>query len=293
MTAPRAELALRAPALLGEGPCWHAARGTLWWLDITGRRFFEWDLRAAAPRVLPVPQLPGSIAPARDGRFVAALHEGLYLVAPADGALEPFATLPDHDPRQFRCNDGKVDPQGRFWAGTLSLTGRTGQSRLFRVGADRAVAVRREGVTISNGLAWSPDGRTLYYVDSPTRRVQAFAFDGADGTLHDARTAFALEADEGWPDGCCMDAAGGLWLGHWGAGSGGRPAAPHGPPARHPRDLLRLRRPETGPAVHHHRRPRRARRGPRTRGRLPLHARPRRPGSPHSCLRPLIPPFTP
>lgn len=218
MTAPRAELALRAPALLGEGPCWHAARGTLWWLDITGRRFFEWDLRAAAPRVLPVPQLPGSIAPARDGRFVAALHEGLYLVAPADGALEPFATLPDHDPRQFRCNDGKVDPQGRFWAGTLSLTGRTGQSRLFRVGADRAVAVRREGVTISNGLAWSPDGRTLYYVDSPTRRVQAFAFDGADGTLHDARTAFALEADEGWPDGCCMDAAGGLWLGHWGAG---------------------------------------------------------------------------
>ncbi len=217
MSPPRAEIALRVPAALGEGPCWHAARGTLWWLDITGRKLFEWAPGSPAARTVAVAQLPGAIAPTSDGRFLAALHHGLHLVAPENGALEAFAPLPDHDPRHFRCNDGKVDPQGRFWFGTLSLTGRVGESRLFRVGRDRAVAVQREQVTISNGLAWSPDGRTLYYVDSPTRCVQAFDFDCEHGTLRGARTAFTLGATEGWPDGCCMDADGCLWLAHWGA----------------------------------------------------------------------------
>jgi sugar lactone lactonase YvrE len=173
---------------------------------------------SVAPRTISVAQLPGAIAPTSDGRFLAALHHGLYLLAPDKGALESFAPLPAHDPREFRCNDGKVDPQGRFWVGTLSLTGRVGESRLFRVSRDGQVAVMREQVTISNGLAWSPDGRVLYYVDSPTRRVQAFDFDGEHGTLHGARTAFSLGDTDGWPDGCCMDAAGCLWLAHWGAG---------------------------------------------------------------------------
>jgi len=218
VTSPRVEIAQRVPAQLGEGPCWHAARGTLWWLDITGRKLFEWDLAADTPRAVSIAQLPGSIAPTSDGRFLAALQHGLYLVSPDKGTLEPFAPVPGHDPQHFRFNDGKVDPQGRFWAGTLSLTGRTEESRLYRITRDRQVVVARERVTISNGLAWSPDGRTLYYVDSPTKRVQAFDFDGEHGTLSGARTAFALDADEGWPDGCCMDAAGCLWLAHWGAG---------------------------------------------------------------------------
>jgi sugar lactone lactonase YvrE len=215
---PRADLALRVPAQLGEGPCWHAARGTLWWIDITGRRLFEWDLAAEAPRTLSVAQLPGSIAPASDGRFIAALHHGFHLVSPENGSIERYAAAPGHDPQQFRFNDGKVDPQGRFWAGTLSLTGVKEESRLYRCTRDRQVVVALEQVTISNGLAWSPDGRTLYYVDSPTRRVQAFDFDGGRGEIHGARTAFTLGADDGWPDGCCMDAAGCLWLAHWGAG---------------------------------------------------------------------------
>jgi sugar lactone lactonase YvrE len=218
VSTPRAEIAQRVPAQLGEGPCWHPARATLWWLDIVGRKLFEWDTRSPAARTVPISQMPGSISPTSDGGLIAALHHGIYLVSPEDGAPELFASAPGHDPQKFRFNDGKVDPQGRFWAGTLSLTGLQEESRLLRVSRGREVVVAREHVTISNGLAWTPDGGTLYYVDSPTRRVQAFDFDGEGGTLHHARTAFTLGDDDGWPDGCCMDAEGCLWLAHWGAG---------------------------------------------------------------------------
>ena len=103
-----------------------------------------------------------------------------------------FATAAAHDPRSFRFNDAKVDPQGRLWAGTLALDGRRDGSRLYRVDGDRSVTVMREKVGISNGLAWAPDGRTFYYIDSPTRTVQSFAFDPAAGTLGPSRIAITF-----------------------------------------------------------------------------------------------------
>jgi sugar lactone lactonase YvrE len=215
---PRAEVCQRVPALLGEGPCWHAARGSLWWLDITGRQLFEWALPDGAVHTRALPQMPGSLAVASDGRLLAALRDGFYLLAPDGGEPELFTRAPGHDAQHFRFNDGKVDPQGRFWAGTLALNGRTGASQLFRVTRGPSVQTMLTGVTVSNGLAWAPDGRTLYYVDSPTRRVQAFDFDGETGTLHRGRTAILLQDGDGWPDGCCMDVEGCLWLAHWGGG---------------------------------------------------------------------------
>ena len=165
-----------------------------------------------------LPEMPGCVVVADDGRLVVALHRGVQFCDPNTGALSPFSVPAGHNPEIFRFNDGKVDPQGRFWAGTLALDSRPRQSHLFRFDAQGRATIILEGVSISNGLAWSPDGRTLYYVDSPTRQVQAFAFDGESGTLGAGRVAFALGDDEGWPDGCCMDAEGCLWLGHWGAG---------------------------------------------------------------------------
>jgi len=214
----RPEIFQRTPARLGEGPCWDVRGQKLWWIDILGRKLFSCAADGGLVRTLDLPEMPGCVAVADDGRLVVALHRGVQLCDPATGTLTPFSVPAGHNPEIFRFNDGKVDPQGRFWAGTLALDSRPGQSRLFRFDGQGRATVMREGVSISNGLAWSPDGRTLYYVDSPTRLVQAFAFDAASGSLGAGRTALALRADEGWPDGCCMDAEGCLWLGHWGAG---------------------------------------------------------------------------
>ncbi|MBI4625971.1 MAG: SMP-30/gluconolactonase/LRE family protein [Verrucomicrobia bacterium] len=205
------------PTRLGEGVCWHPSRQTIWWVDILGRRFYEAGPTGTPPRVLECAEMIGAVAPTRSGGLVAALHVGIYLIDPESGAASHFATPADHDTKIFRFNDGKVDPMGRFWAGTMALDERPGRSRLFRIGADRSVAVMREGVSVSNGLAWSPDARTLYYIDSPTRTVQAFAFDLEHGTVGPPRVAVRFAEADGFPDGCTLDAEGHLWIAHWGA----------------------------------------------------------------------------
>jgi sugar lactone lactonase YvrE len=203
-------------AQLGEGPCWHPQRQTLWWIDILGRKYFEADLAGTPPRVLDSLQMIGAIAPTESGGLIAALHDGIYLVEPDTGATTLFARVPGHDSKLFRFNDAKVDPRGRFWAGTLALDGRSAQSHLYRVTPDRAVVVMQDRVSVSNGLAWAPDGKTLYYIDSPTRTVRAFAFDLEQGTLGPSQVVITLGKSDGWPDGCCMDSEGCLWLAHWG-----------------------------------------------------------------------------
>jgi sugar lactone lactonase YvrE len=213
----RLEIFHAIPTRLGEGVCWHPARQTVWWIDILGRRFYEAPPGGGPPRVLECAQMIGAVAPTRTGGLVAALHEGIYLVDPDSGAMSPCAAPADHDAGNFRFNDGKVDPAGRFWAGTMALDQRPGQSRLFRFGADRTVAVLREGVSVSNGIAWSPDNRTMYYIDSPTRTVQAFAFDLEHGTIGPPRVAIRFADTDGYPDGCTLDAEGHLWIAHWGA----------------------------------------------------------------------------
>jgi sugar lactone lactonase YvrE len=217
MTNLRPEIFARHAAHLGEGPCWHGGRQSLWWVDITGARVMEAPLAGGTVRELALPQMPGAIVVTRRGDFLAALREGFFRLDPDSGMLTPVATAPEHDPRTFRFNDGKVDPQGRFWAGTLALDFRPGQSFLYRLDAPGAVTLVRRGISISNGLAWTPAGRTLYYVDSPTRVVQRFDYDPATGAVGEPVVAFALGAGEGFPDGCSMDAEGCLWLAHWGA----------------------------------------------------------------------------
>lgn len=214
---PGLEIFHAIPTRLGEGVCWHPSRQTIWWIDILGRRFYEAAPTGAAPRIIACAQLIGAIAPTRSGELIAALHEGIYLVDPETGATSRFAAPADHDTKIFRFNDGKVDPAGRFWAGSMALDERPGQARLYRFGIDGSVAVMREEISVSNGLAWSPDARTMYYIDSPTRTVQSFAFDLEHGTLGPPRVAVQFAKADGFPDGCTLDAEGHLWIAHWGA----------------------------------------------------------------------------
>lgn len=189
----------------------------MWWIDIDEKKAFESRLDGGAVRTLTFAQPVGAVAPTRQGYLIAALGDGIYLIDPENGAPTKFSIPPEHDPKIFRFNDGKVDPRGRYWAGSLAYDDRREQSRLYRFDADGRSSVMHEGVSISNGLAWTADGTRLYYIDSPTKRVVEFPFDLERGTLGPPRTAITLGEADGWPDGCSMDAEDNLWVAHWGA----------------------------------------------------------------------------
>jgi sugar lactone lactonase YvrE len=170
----------------------------MWWVDITGRKVFEAPPAAGPARTIDCSQMIAALAPTRSGGLIGALHHGIYLIEPDSGEMRRFAQPPEHDPAHFRFNDAKVDPAGRFWAGTLALDGRPRAACLYRIADDGATTVMERGVSISNGLAWSADGGTLYYIDSPTRCVQAFPYTVADGTLGPGEVVIRFTAGARW-----------------------------------------------------------------------------------------------
>jgi sugar lactone lactonase YvrE len=206
---PDVDLVVELGAELGEGPVWDTRIGRLVWVDILGRRVHATDPRTGATTSLEVPLHVGAVAMRARGGYVAALQDGFWVLG--DGAPRRIARIPEATP-DLRFNDGKCDPAGRFWAGTMRYDTRPGSGSLYCLGLDGVVSRVVDGVTISNGLAWSEDGRTMYYVDSPTRRIDAFAFDVGSGALSDRRPLVAIPADAGTPDGLAVDCEGGIWV---------------------------------------------------------------------------------
>lgn len=212
---PRVALFRSVPAALGEGAVWHPTRQSLFWVDILGRKIFETTLPDAPTRTREVGQLVGAVAPARDGGLLAALQDGIHRVDLATGKTTPFAHPVEHAAATIRFNDAKCDPRGRLWAGTMAVDESPDRGALYCFTADGRCRRVRDRVSISNGLAWSPDHRTLYYIDSPTRTVQAFDYDLETGDLSRPRVAIDLSAVAGFPDGCTIDVEGHLWIAFW------------------------------------------------------------------------------
>ena len=212
---PRVSLFRSHRSRLGEGALWHPSRQSLFWVDIHGHALHETTLADSSVRTRDVGQLIGAVAPTRAGGLVAALQDGLHRVDLGSGATTRLLCPAEHDPEKVRFNDGKCDPQGRFWAGTMAIDESSGQGALYRFDPDGTYQRMRAPVSISNGLAWSPDHRTLYYIDSPTRAVQAFDFDPASGELTRHRIAIDLSSTPGFPDGCTIDVEGNLWIAFW------------------------------------------------------------------------------
>lgn len=212
---------LDARAQLGEGALWDARRGLLYWVDIEGFLVHVYDPATGKGRALPVHEHVGCVAPREGGGLVVALRRGLATLDPETGALELRAIPPGHVP-EVRFNDGRTDPEGRLWAGTMDFSFRPGAASLWRLDRDWSLNLMLQGVTISNGLAWSLDASTLYYIDTPTRTVAAFDYDRARGTITGRRLAIEVPAAMGSPDGMTIDAEGRLWIAQWDGGSVGR-----------------------------------------------------------------------
>jgi sugar lactone lactonase YvrE len=193
-------------AFHGEGPVWAASWPGLRFVDMLAGDVVTLDRDGATHQRLHVGTVAAAFRPRRAGGMVVAVERGFALVG-GDGAVE---TLPElWDDERVRMNDGATDPEGRFYCGSMAYDATPGAGRLYRLDADGSVSVVLESVTISNGLGWSPDLETAYYVDSPTYRIDAF---DADLT---GRRAF-VEVRDGMPDGLAVDREGGVWVALWG-----------------------------------------------------------------------------
>jgi sugar lactone lactonase YvrE len=205
--------------LLGEGARWDARRGELLRVDILAGRVYrdrvDLDGALSPVRVYDLPGTVGALAPVRgdEGWLLAAGREFVHLAV--DGTTRPVA---DVAPAGTRMNDGACDPQGRFWAGVLAHDHHAGGGALYRLGRNGQTQLMLDGLTIPNGVGWSPDGQTMYLVDSGPGTVTAFAFDGQRGEIDAGRTAISVPEDLGAPDGMTIDAAGDLWVAIYGGG---------------------------------------------------------------------------
>ena len=200
---------------LGEGPIWDATTGELAFVDIPGRQVLRYRPSDGRVTSVATPSDIGCVAIRRGGGMVAALEDGFWVTDPGSDAwrlLAPVeADLPDR-----RFNDGKCDPVGRLLAGSMAYDKRKGAGGFYRLDPDGTTTQLLDGITISNGLVWTPDGGTLYYIDTPTRRIDALDYDLATGAIANRRTHLRLADDEpGDLDGMTMDTDGGLWVALW------------------------------------------------------------------------------
>jgi sugar lactone lactonase YvrE len=205
-----------AGAELGESPLWDRSTGRLLWVDIIPGVIHDLDVSTGADRPLDIGPTVGALATRRDGGLVLARRNGFALLE-RDGSL---SELDDVEPDRSgnRMNDGKCDPAGRFWAGSIVLDKSGANGALYRLDPDLTTRCMRTGVTVSNGLGWSPDGAAMYYNDSLSGGVDVYAFDVATGDISDRRRLVDIPFEHGEPDGLTVDAGGCVWFAIWRAG---------------------------------------------------------------------------
>jgi sugar lactone lactonase YvrE len=207
--APRVVLDSRAR--LGEGPCWDAQTQRLFWVDIYNHRVHEFDPATGSDRFFDVGELVGCLAPAGEGRLILGLRHHLAWLDTRTGSVSPFLEFETRP--HVRCNDGKCDAHGRFWFGTMSTAGP--HASLYRYDPDGSVQVMETGLTVSNGLGWSPDGVTFYLTDSPAQVVYAYDVEPASGWLGERRILIDLRGQTFFPDGLAVDREGCIWSAMW------------------------------------------------------------------------------
>jgi sugar lactone lactonase YvrE len=195
----------------GEGPVWDSHSQRVSWVDMFAGEILTLDSSGEVTRRR-VGSFCASFQFRTLGGLVVATERGFALVGTEAGAPEPVCEIWD-DPR-VRMNDGGCDPQGRFYCGSMS-SGRRGHGVLYRLDPDRSVHVVLDSVSVSNGLAWSVDGSTVYYVDTPTQQIDAFDFEPDSGRFSGRRRLVAIDAIDGSPDGICVDSEGCIWVATW------------------------------------------------------------------------------
>jgi sugar lactone lactonase YvrE len=212
----RAERATEETYQLAEGPVWDGVGQQLLWVDIPAGEVHTGELRGSSIVARAAQQLDttvSAVVPAPDGRLLVAGHHSVYLVDRTGATTEIARLVPDEQER--RLNDGKCDPAGRFLVGTQPL-GSDVHEYLYVIDPSRGLEVVDDDLQLSNGLGWSPDGATMYSVDTTSGMLWERSYDGRTGSRGERREL--LHVSDGSPDGMCVDVDGNLWVAIWGAG---------------------------------------------------------------------------
>ena len=203
-----AELILDAKAALGEGPAWDEKTQTLYWVDILGKRIYT-----AEGMLAELDEMIGCLAPRKNGNLILGTRASF--VDFDLGTSQQTLLVSLNESATNRMNDGKCDPAGRFLAGTMDMNEKDPTGSFYSFDGKSTRVLFRD-VTISNGMAWGPDYKTFYYIDTPTCEVRAYDYDVKTGEIANRRKAFDVPNSLGWADGMTSDVGGNLWIAMWG-----------------------------------------------------------------------------
>ena len=209
------ELIVEKRALVGEGAIWDEDKQLLYWVDILGHQVYQYNPRNRANRTINTMQAVGTVVLRSSGGLVVALQNGFGHIDLETEKISPIGIDPEREITSNRFNDGKCDPAGRLWAGTMSFDGSANQGALYCLDVDRSVTRKLDSVSISNGIVWTSDYSTMYFIDSPLNTVRAYDYDVDTANLKNERIVCRNQG-EGVFDGMTIDAEGLLWIAIYG-----------------------------------------------------------------------------
>jgi sugar lactone lactonase YvrE len=211
-----AQLAIDAKASLGEGSIWDSRSGELLWLDIERSKLYIYNPALNKLVSKDLGQMPGTVVPAVNGSIILALKSGIFTFSRKDSVLRKMRPSPETDRPLNRFNDGKCDPEGRLWVGTMSVSQEPYKGRLYMFDLDGSFHVKIDSTSISNGIVWSSNHKKMYYIDTPCSCIKEYSFDELTGKIDSARLAIKIPTELGYPDGMTIDSRDKLWIAHWG-----------------------------------------------------------------------------
>lgn len=209
------QLVYETPSKLGEGAIWNYKTNELYWIDIEGKKLHIYQPEKNINKSINMPCRIGTVVPTKKvNKAVIALEDGIYIV---DTKTDELSVLSDveSDIVENRFNDGKCDPNGNLWVGSMHFAQSKPNANLYKINELGKATKMLDNITISNGIVWSKDAKTMYYIDTPTKKIRAFDFDNNTSTISNERVVVKVDEKDGYPDGMTIDENDMLWVGMW------------------------------------------------------------------------------
>ena len=209
-----AELEYETKSLLGEGAFWNHKTNELYWVDIEGKNLNIYDHDTKKNKSIELPSLVGTVVPYTNSEAVVALLDGIYKVNIISGEVTLLSNA-ESDMPENRFNDGKCDPNGNLWVGSMHFGQSKPNASVYKIDERGETTKMIDSVTISNGIVWTKDAKTMYYIDTPTNQIVAYDYDQSTSSVSNKRVVVEVTEEHGFPDGMAIDEDDMLWVGMW------------------------------------------------------------------------------